>query len=126
MREPEEHYIDAMGQFMESWGLPRMAGRMYAWLLICEPPEQTALEIGEALGASRGAVSGAARMLTGMGLIRRGRRRGARSEIFSVQPGSMTRLIESASSAYQAFVDITEEGLRLIADRPVESRLRLQ
>ena len=31
-----------------------MAGRMWGWLLICEPPEQTAADLAEALQASRG------------------------------------------------------------------------
>ena len=44
-----------------------MAGRMWGWLLICEPPEQTAAEIAEALQASRGAISGTARILTTAG-----------------------------------------------------------
>ena len=41
-----------------------MAGRMWGWLLICDPPEQTAADIAEALQASRGAISGTARILT--------------------------------------------------------------
>ena len=52
-----------MGQFLGSYGMTPMAGRMWGWLLICEPPEQTAAEIAEALQASRGAISGTARIL---------------------------------------------------------------
>ena len=41
-------------------GMTPMAGRMRGWLLICDPPEQTAAELADALQASRGAISGAA------------------------------------------------------------------
>jgi DNA-binding transcriptional ArsR family regulator len=121
-----ERFVEGMGQWMESHGLPRMAGRMYAWLLICEPPEQTAAELAEALQASRGAISGSARMLTGMGLVRRATRRGDRREYFSVPPGSITRLVESGSSAYQALVDLADEGLVLLRKRPAGERARLE
>ena len=111
---------------MEAHGLPRMAGRMYAWLLICHPPEQTAAEIADALQASRGAISGSARMLTAIGLVRRGTRRGDRREYFSVPPGSITRLVESGATAYQGFVDLADDGLDLLRDRPADQRARLQ
>ena len=122
----EERFVEGLGQWMESHGLPRMAGRMYAWLLICHPPEQTAAEIADALQASRGAISGSARMLTAIGLVRRGTRRGDRREYFSVPPGSITRLVESGATAYQGFVDLADDGLDLLRDRPADQRARLQ
>jgi hypothetical protein len=122
----EERFVEGLGQWMEAHGLPRMAGRMYAWLLICHPPEQTAAEIADALQASRGAISGSARMLTAIGLVRRGTRRGDRREYFSVPPGSITRLVESGATAYQGFVDLADDGLDLLRDRPADQRARLQ
>jgi DNA-binding transcriptional regulator GbsR (MarR family) len=60
----QSRFIEEMGQFLGGYGMTPMAGRMWGWLLLCDPPEQTAAQIAEALGASRGAVSGAARILT--------------------------------------------------------------
>ena len=62
-----------------------MSGRMLAWLLICDPAEQTAADLAHDLQASRGAISGAARALETAGFIRRGRRRGDRREYFVAQ-----------------------------------------
>ena len=45
-----------MGRFLAGLGMTPMAGRMWGYLLICEPPEQTAAQIAEALQASRGSV----------------------------------------------------------------------
>ena len=58
-----------------------MAGRMWGWLLICDPPEQTAGDIADALQASRGAISGTARILSSAGIIRRSTRRGRPSRV---------------------------------------------
>ena len=38
-------FIEEMGQFLGGYGMTPMAGRMWAWLLLCDPPEQTAAEI---------------------------------------------------------------------------------
>lgn len=61
MTPDQSHFVEEMGQYLASYGMTPMAGRMWGWLLICEPPEQTAAEIAEALQASRGAISGTAR-----------------------------------------------------------------
>ena len=60
MDEKLWRFVDANGELMsKSYGLPRMTGRVLAWLLVCDPPEQTAAELAEALDASKGAISGA-------------------------------------------------------------------
>src|ERR687890_848783 len=62
MTSTESAFVEEMGQFLASIGMTPMAGRMWGWLLICEPEEQTAGEIADALQASRGAISGTARL----------------------------------------------------------------
>ena len=63
MTEAESAFVEEMGQALAGYGMTPMAGRVWGWLLICDPPEQTAAELAEALGASRGAISGTARIL---------------------------------------------------------------
>ena len=63
MTEGESRFVEEMGQMLASYGMTPMAGRMWGWLLICDPPEQTAGDIADALHASRGAISGTARLL---------------------------------------------------------------
>ena len=46
---------------MASVGMTRMAGRMWGWLLICEPQEQTAAQIADALEGRVAARSAARR-----------------------------------------------------------------
>jgi DNA-binding transcriptional regulator GbsR (MarR family) len=122
----ESQFVEEMGQFLAGLGMTPMAGRMWGWLLICDPPEQTAAEIAEALHASRGAISGTARLLATSGLIRRSTRRGDRREYFSAPPEGLDSLLGSAAAIYRQMRGIAERGLAAIADRPKESRARLQ
>ena len=89
MTPGESEFVEEMGQFLASLGMTPMAGRMWGWLLICEPPEQTAGDIAAALQASRGAISGTARILAHAGLIRRGTKPGDRKEYFSAPPEAL-------------------------------------
>lgn len=126
MTSGESEFVEEMGQFLASLGMTPMAGRMWGWLLICDPPEQTAADIAEALHASRGAISGTARLLASSGLIRRTTRRGDRREYFSAPPEGLDSLLGSAAGIYRQMRGIAERGLAAIATRPVESRARLQ
>jgi DNA-binding transcriptional regulator GbsR (MarR family) len=126
MTEGESAFVEEMGQALASYGMTPMAGRMWGWLLICEPPEQTAAEIAEALHASRGAISGTARILASAGMIRRTTRRGDRREYFSAPPEALDSFLENAGRIYRQFREMAERGLAAIDDRPPESRRRLE
>ena len=93
MTPGEAIFVEEMGQFLGSSGMTPMAGRMWAWLLICDPPEQTASDLATELHASRGAISGTARLLESAGMIRRGRRRGDRHEYFLAPAGALEALL---------------------------------
>src|SRR3954454_5022983 len=126
MTPGESQFVEEMGQFLGGLGMTPMAGRMWGWLLICDPPEQTAGEIAEALQASRGAISGTARILAGPRPIRRTTRRGDRREYFSAPPEALDSMLASAAAIYRQMREIAERGLAATADRPPEARARLE
>ena len=126
MTPGESRFVEEMGQYLSSLGMTPMAGRMWGWLLICDPAEQTAAEISDALQASRGAISGTARLLATSGLIRRTKRSGDRREYFSAPPEGLDLLLTNAAGIYRHMRAIAERGLDAIADRPSASRARLQ
>ena len=126
MTPGESDFVEEMGQFMASVGMTRMAGRMWGWLLICDPPEQTAADLAEALHASRGAISGTARLLATSGLIRRSTRRGERREYFSVPPGGLQSMLANAGALYHRLGEIAEHGLAATDNHSPASRARLE
>jgi len=122
----ESQFVEEMGQFLGSIGMTPMSGRMWGWLLICEPAEQTAADVAAALHASRGAISGTARLLTSAGLIRRTTRPGDRREYFSAPAEALDSMLSSAGAIYRQMREIAERGLAATANRPPAARARLQ
>jgi DNA-binding transcriptional regulator GbsR (MarR family) len=126
MTHDESAFVEEMGQYLAGYGMTPMAGRMWGWLLICDPPEQTAAEIAEALQASRGAISGTARILATAGMIRRTTRRGDRREYFSAPPEALDSMLVSASATYRRLREIAERGLAAMSDESPAARARLE
>ncbi|MDR7302584.1 GbsR/MarR family transcriptional regulator [Haloactinomyces albus] len=82
---------DAVARFVERFGLdlaeagmPRMAARIFAGLLVSEDGRRTAAELAELLQVSPAAVSGAVRYLTQVGLVAREREPGQRRDHYRV------------------------------------------
>ena len=125
MTQDEAIFVEAVGQELAASGLPPMAGRMWGWLLVCEPTEQTAAEIAAQLHASRGSISGVARLLVAGGLIRRRTRPGDRREYFSVPSGAVRALLASGFPRIAALRRLMDDGLRLLDGRSAEARSRV-
>ena len=121
----EDSFIEEAARVFGA-GMPPMAGRIWAYLAICDPPEHTAAMLAERLQASRGSVSGMARLLEQLGLIRRRTRAGDRREYFDIPPDALHRLMEVAIVRLRQNREVAEAGLALIADRPPESQARLR
>ncbi len=119
-------FTDEFADVMESRGLPRMAGRLFGWLLVCEPDEQNAAQLAEALGASRGTISDMTRLLQQAGLIERRGRSGQRGIVYRVAPGTPSLFLRAAIQPLRLRRMVAEHGLELLRDRPAEVRARLQ
>lgn len=115
-----------MARFFADEGLPVVAGRVIGWLLICEPQEQSAAELAEALGASRSSIGNATRMLTPSGLVEGVRHRGERQEYFRISPGGWSRMLASRYAKTAAFREVIAGGLESLDDAPAERRERLE
>src|ERR1700738_4029428 len=67
----EAEFVDRMGLFFETIGATRTMGRLYGWLWICEPPQQSLSELAAALTVSKASVSTVARQLQEGGMVER-------------------------------------------------------
>ena len=126
MRREEQEFVGRWSRILAAEGLPPVAGRLWAWLLVCEPAEQTVDEICAAIGASRGAISGAVRWLEPSGLIHRSRRPGDRRDYWSTTPDAMVRVIENRQRQMRPSLDTIEAAIEALADRPAASLQRLR
>jgi len=124
--EEELAFVEEAAISLERQGLFRMAGRVLAWLLICDPTEQTAGDLVEVLQASKGSVSAATRFLVPSGMVEKISRPGERRDYYRIKEGVWPALAKSQAEHYQSFVDITEQGLRILQDAPERRKERLQ
>jgi DNA-binding transcriptional regulator GbsR (MarR family) len=126
MDSEEQAFVERWSRILASEGLPPVAGRLWAWLLICEPPDQTVDEISEVIGASRGAISGAVRMLEPSGLIVRTKRPGDRREHWRTSPDAVIHMLEAKERATRPSLRALDDMLLAYADRSEESLGRLR
>jgi hypothetical protein len=118
-------FVDSAGEWWSrSYGLPPMTGRVLAWLLVCDPAEQTAAQLAEALNASKGSISGATTMLVRAHLVDRLHLRGERADRFRLRPDAWDEQIRDpgAGEARALFA----RGLEALANEPATRRARLE
>jgi DNA-binding transcriptional regulator GbsR (MarR family) len=126
MRAEEQMFIERWSAILAQEGLPPVAGRLWAWLLVCDPPDQSVEQIANAIGASRGAISGAVRMLEPSGLIIRTKRRGDRHEYWRTSPDAVVLSLEAKARATRPSLQALDAILSALADRDDESLARLR
>ncbi len=120
-------YVESFGLYWEEAGLPRMAGRILSWLLICDPPHQTMHELTEALQASKSSISTGTRMLIQMGIIERLSIPGQRRDHYRVVPDSWSHMMEEkAKKQFTVLRQLSERGLALLDGASPARRQRLE
>lgn len=113
----ELQFAEDMGHFFESGGLARMAGRVWAMLLVADEPHLSARDLQEALGASAGSISNATRTLLQLGLIERVNVRGERRDYFAPRRGGIANTIHMRLDRLVAVEDLISEALEQFRDR---------
>lgn len=119
-------WVEELAMLYERDGLPRMAGRIFAWLLVCHPPEQTMEDLAEALHGSKASMSTMTRLLVQAGLVERARRPGERSDRFRIRPDQWERLWETRLQLVHAATAVIARGAGLVRGLPGESRRRVE
>lgn len=102
--------------FAQQNGLPLITGRALGWLMVCDPPEQTAAEIATNIGASKASLSTAVRVLEAAGLVQAVTRPGERGVYLRVVDDAWQRVARRKLESLGAFSEITADGLTLLGD----------
>jgi DNA-binding MarR family transcriptional regulator len=119
-------FVDATGVWIsKSYGMPQMTGRVLGWLLVCDPVEQTAAQLAEALDASKGSISGATGMLVRARLVDRLHVRGERADRFRLRPEAWDEQVRDQPATDEART-LLARGLEALAGEPPARRARLE
>jgi DNA-binding transcriptional regulator GbsR (MarR family) len=114
-REQIQDWVERVAAaFAQHFGLPPITGRILGWLLICDPPEQSAGEIADAIGASRASLTTSMRLLTVGELVRRRTRPGERTTYFRIDDDAWEKVILQRITAMASLREITEDAMKLI------------
>jgi DNA-binding transcriptional regulator GbsR (MarR family) len=118
-------FAEEMGLMFESMGLPRMAGRLLGWLLVCEPPHQSMSELTGALSASKASISNTTRMLIEMGLIERISLPDYRHDHYRIKSGAWYQIVKRRAAQIAIIRRLAERGLALVEGEEPALKSRL-
>jgi DNA-binding transcriptional regulator GbsR (MarR family) len=121
----EAEFVDRIGLFFEMTGGSRTMGRLYGWLLICDPPQQSLTALAATLSVSKASVSTVARQLQEGGLIER-LPSPTRQHHYRVTPGGFTTVLNVQLSRMSMGIEAADFGLSLLDDDRKEQRERLE
>jgi DNA-binding transcriptional regulator GbsR (MarR family) len=124
MSPEEAELVDRVGLFFERLGGPRTMGRIYGWLLICDPPQQSLTALATTLGVSKASVSTVIRLMQEGGLVERLPASG-RQHHYRITPGGFTQVLQVQLERMRAGVDAAEFGLSVVGEDRPEQRERL-
>ena len=113
---------DMAAHFEASEGMPLIAGRILAFLLICDPPERTAAELAQGLSASTGSISTNVRLLLRLGVISKTTRQGREAALYRVQEERWPELVRQRMQRVTELKELTTVGLRMFSGQGERAR----
>jgi len=119
-------FIEDTALLYEQAGHSRMAGRIIAWLMICDPPHQTAGQIATALSASKASVSTNVRLFVDFGIVEKFTLPADRRDYYRLLPTMWPRAMERSLPLLAAFRQVADRGLKLVEGHPEECRVRVR
>ncbi len=98
---------------------------MLAWLMVCDPPEQSAEDLATALQASAGGVSTNVRLLMHMRFVERTGKAGERRAYYRTTPYVWSQAMAYQEQAVTELREYTDRGLQVLANADPERTQRL-
>lgn len=120
-----DRFVEDLGLFFEQSGAPRSAGRLLGWLIVCDPPEQSAEDLARALRASSGGISTNTRMLMRGGYVERVGVPGDRRAFYRVRPNAWNAIFDERQASLVRLREIAENGAAALAGQPDSQRRRV-
>ncbi|WP_289958295.1 GbsR/MarR family transcriptional regulator [Glycomyces tritici] len=107
-------WVERVAMFLANDGVPPIAGRVLGWLMVCEPAEQSAGQISEAIGASRASLTTNMRVLMTVGFIERRTRPGERTGYYRLRDGAWETVVRRQIASLVSFREVAADGLTLL------------
>ena len=125
-RQIATEFAETVGMESDRRGHAPMEGRIIGWLLMCEPPYQSAAELAEALQASKSTISTATRRLLQRGMLEKVSLPGVRRSYYQLRHTNFPQMAAEIFEGIRAVRELTERGLQMVAWREPAKNERLQ
>ena len=113
----QDAFVEELGALGPEIGLPRAMMRITAWMMVCDPPEQSARHIQDGLHLSAAAVSMATRQLITAGMLERVSRPGDRRIYYRLASGSWDAPLEAKLRALGRLRQVANKGIAAAGHR---------
>jgi DNA-binding transcriptional regulator GbsR (MarR family) len=123
MDERVARFVERMGLYTEAEGLPRIAGRIFGFLLV-QPAACSLEDLASALGVSKASISTDTRRLEQLGLLERTSRPGDRRDYYIISQHVLPRSLDVRLERMRRFQELLDEARSLPLRSPtVRDRL---
>lgn len=119
-------YVEKVGLHFEQLTMPRMAGRIFGWLLISESPLVSMSELVDVLQASKSSISSMTRLLIQIGLVELVSLPGERRDYYRIASNAWANSLKDRLVQAHTFRQLAEEGLTLLIGSNPERLQRLE
>jgi len=116
-------FIESMGRQFEEDGGPRIAGRLFGFLMVQESPCSLD-DVAEQLQVSKGSASSNARLLEQLGIAERVTRAGDRRDYYQISPDIGERTLERAVQGIGSMLRRLRQGAETVNGRSPVLRQR--
>lgn len=107
-------FRERFAQIMIESGMPRLAARVYATLLVTDSGRLSAAELAERLGVGASAISGAVKYLVQVRLVERGREPGTRHDFCRIHDHTWSHYISQSDPVLVRIQAGADEGAALL------------
>ena len=117
----ERRFVEDVARLLAPWGVPRVAARLYGYLLLCPRPVSLD-QITEDLEISKSSASVAARLLESYTLARRHSEVGTKRALYAVAD-DYEAMIRQQNQLLDALTEQLSAGIGIGATKDVNARL---
>lgn len=123
--EAVHRFVEHLAMTFAEFGFPRMPARVLGALMVADEDGLTAGQIGERLGVSAAAVSGAVRYLIQINVVVREPVRGSRRDQYRIPDDTWYMASAVKGGVYKKIGDLVQEGVLAIGDETSRAGARV-
>ncbi|ARM84514.1 hypothetical protein LL273_16570 [Marinobacter salarius] len=122
LTESDARFIERMGQLAQAEGLSRIAGQIWAVLIVSDDPVSSSELVG-LLRVSKASVSTNTCFLERLGIVERRSALGERQYFFSIRPNPYTAFLEGQIKRYATAKSVVAEAKSTITNDRTRAKL---